>query len=101
MLNVAKPLQHGAADSHTRSEEPTKKGHLHVTASQCNPVQMASMPPLGQLQSAVSSVIHDILDSDCAAECAASNSLEALKQTLASLSHDTLLEILLSALKTK
>ena len=74
-----------------------EKDHLYVAASQCNPVQMASMPPLGQLQSAVSSVIHDILDSDCAE----SNSLEALKQTLASLSNDTLLETLLSALKTK
>ena len=66
-----------------------------------NLLQTSQVPPLGQLQSAVSSVIHDILDSDCAAECAASNSLEALKQTLASLSNDMLLEILLSALKTK
>ncbi len=55
---VAKPLQHGAAGSRTRSEEPTKKGHLPLDAPGCNPLQMAlfkKVPPLGLDESPSSS----------------------------------------------
>ena len=48
--SVQYSVQHQAAPACTDDKVDLisqEKGHLHVTASQCNPVQMASMPPLG------------------------------------------------------
>ena len=102
--SVQHPAAEGCTASHKKnqgSQKANKKGHLHVPAPQCNPLQMALAPPVGLEQSAVSSVIHDVLDSDCAAECATPCNLDKLKQDLASLSRDELLEILLSVLEPK
>jgi len=44
---VANTLQHGGAQGSTESPTTEKKGHLPLPAPQCNPVQMASVPPLG------------------------------------------------------
>ena len=59
---------------------------------------MASAPPVGQEQSAVSSVIHDVLDSDCAAECATSSNPEQLAAQLRDLDRSELEQLLLTLL---
>ena len=52
---VANTLQHGGAPGGTEQPRTKKKSHLPLPAPECNPVQMAQMPPLGLEQSPSSS----------------------------------------------
>ena len=95
---VAKPLQHGAARSRTRSEEPTKKGHLPLPAPECNPVQMAQMPPLGLEEGQQSSGKTTLPVNHCAPPGAQDLDPEQLAAQLRGLDRSELEQLLLTLL---
>ena len=92
-------VQHGGVQGSTESPRTEKKGYLPLPAPQCNPVQMASVPPLGLEESPKPSGNTGVSENHCADPCAPFSNSEQLAAIISAMDRNELEQRLLDLLK--